>query len=233
MPLDDAVGRCIFLTGDYDRKITSMCRRLLRAGDVALDIGANLGVVTLAMAKFVGPTGRVHAFEPNPAMHALAAQSIAQSHSNVSLHRIALGSADAELDLHVPPGNIGAGSFVNDKGGSSHVVRCPVRKLSDVAIAEGIEAIRLIKIDVEGFENEVLIGANEVVSRLRPDAIILETNQVPDVPFREFPPIATLLAHDYRLLALPKALFFMRAQEFDLNRTGAPSHDVVAILTCP
>jgi hypothetical protein len=53
IPLNDDVGRCIYLTGDYDRKITWLCRRILRQGDTALDLGA-IGVVTLAMAKFVG-----------------------------------------------------------------------------------------------------------------------------------------------------------------------------------
>ena len=40
VPLNDDVGRCIFLTGDYDRKITWLCRQILRLGDTALDIGA-------------------------------------------------------------------------------------------------------------------------------------------------------------------------------------------------
>jgi FkbM family methyltransferase len=228
--LSDDVGRCIFLTGDYDRKITWICRQLLRPGDTALDIGANLGVVTLAMAKFVGPTGHVHSFEPNPAMQDLAAQSIARSYKNVTLHRLALGSEDAELELRVPPSNIGAGSFVNHKqNAQTKVVRCPVRKLSDITASEGIKNIRLIKIDVEGFENEVLTGASDVLSQMRPDAIILETNQVSDIAFRDLPPIATLLRHQYRLLAIPKALFSMKTREFEISQPRAPSHDVVAI----
>ena len=214
VPLSDDVGRCIFLTGDYDRKITWICRRLLRPGDTALDIGANLGVVTLAMAKFVGPTGRVHAFEPNPSMQKLLGQSIARSYRNVTLHNFALGAEDAMLELHVPPSNVGAGSFVNHRNTSNAgIVKCQVRKLSDIAESEGINEIRLIKIDVEGFENEVLIGANSVLSELRPDAIILETNQVSDTPFYDLPPIATLRRHRYRLLAIPKALILMNARE--------------------
>src|SRR5207302_6089399 len=98
------------------------------------DIGANLGVVTLAMAKSVGPTGRVHAFEPNPRMQALLEQSINKSYRHVTLHKIALGSEEAELVLYVPQVNCGAGSFVNYRNADhTEGVPCKVRRLSDIA----------------------------------------------------------------------------------------------------
>jgi FkbM family methyltransferase len=230
VPLDDDVGRCIFFTGDYDRKITWLCRRFLGPGDTALDIGANLGVVTLAMAKLVGSSGRVHAFEPNPHMQGLLKQSIGRSYRNIVLHETALGSEEGELELYVPPANVGAGSFVNHRDAlHAEIVRCTVRRLTDVVKDEKIERIRLIKIDVEGFENEVLRGADDVLSDIRPDAIVLETNQVVNLPFRECPPIATLLRHKYRFLSIPKAVISMAVREFDLEQHGAPSHDVLAI----
>jgi FkbM family methyltransferase len=231
VPLADEVGHCIFFTGDYDPKITWLCRKLLRLGDTALDIGANLGVVTLAMAKAVGSTGRVHAFEPNPKMIELLKQSIARSFQNITLHEMALGSQDAELELHVPPTNYGAASFIRFRDAlHTTSVKCPVRKLSDVVAAEAVGAIRLIKIDVEGFENEVFLGGEDVLTKNRPDAVIIETNSPPELPFREISPIATLRRHDYRFLALPKAMFTMRVAEFDVEQQHAPpSHDVLAI----
>jgi FkbM family methyltransferase len=231
VPLQDEVGRCIYFTGDYDRKISWLCRKILRPGDTALDIGANLGVVTLVMAKAVGPRGTVHSFEPNPSMTTMLRKSIGRTYQNVRLHDVALGSADAELNLYVPPSNVGAGSLVRFKDAPhTTAVVCPVRKLSDIAKRENISAIRFVKIDVEGFENEVLLGAEDVLSDLRPGAIVLETNQPSDVIFRDSPPIATLLRHRYRFLAIPKALFSMDVVEFDIKQQKlAPSHDVLAV----
>jgi FkbM family methyltransferase len=230
VPLDDAVGRCIFFTGDYDRKITWLCQKLLRPGDTALDIGANLGVVTLAMAKFVSPSGQVHAFEPNPRVHGLLEQSINKTFKNVTLHKIALGSEDTELVLQVPSVNFGAGSFVNFRDAQhTEGMACKIRRLSDVAKELHLANVALIKIDVEGFEGEVLAGATDMISNIRPRAIIFETNEITSKPFRERVPIDILSKLDYRFLAIPKALLTMRVSEFDIGTHDAPSHDVLAV----
>jgi FkbM family methyltransferase len=186
---------------------------------------AGLGVVTLAMARFVGDAGIIHSFEPNPAMQDLVSQSIDRSYQNVRLHKVALGSENSELDLYVPLGNIGAGSFVNRSG---KTIKCPVRRLSDLIEAEKISSVRLAKIDVEGFENEVLLGSGSLLSDMRP-VIILEANASVAIPFCEYPAISTLLKYSYRFLAIPKALLSMRVVEIDVERTGSPSHDIVAV----
>src|SRR5689334_8019044 len=51
--LGDQVGRAIYYLGDYDPKITWLCRRILRRGDTMLDVGANMGVVTMYSSDFV------------------------------------------------------------------------------------------------------------------------------------------------------------------------------------
>jgi FkbM family methyltransferase len=231
VPLNDEVGRCIYFTGDYDRKITWVCRKLLRQGDTAIDIGANLGVVTLAMARFVGLAGQVHAFEPNPILHNLIEKSLRRNATtNVMLHNLALGSENGELQLSVPEGNSGQGSLTNhyDSPGSSYY-RCRVRRLSEIVSQSNLTRIRLMKIDVEGFENEVLIGATDVLRHIRPSAIVLETNEQNRPPFRERAAVKTLVANDFRFFSLPKALISMKARQFDADIVDDPSHDVVAV----
>lgn len=226
VPVNDAVGRCIYYTGDYDRKITWLCRKLLRPGDTALDIGANLGVVSLAMAKFVGPKGSVHAFEPNPNLHGfLEASADKCGYANLTLHKVALGSEPSQLDLHIPPSNFGAGSFVNRTSGGS--ISCPIVPLSEIIDREDMGAIRLIKLDVEGFESEVLKGIP--FDRVKPHAIIMETNQVTDLAFRDRPEIVTLLDNNYRLFAIPKAVLSMRVEEININAADVASHDILAL----
>ena len=65
--VSDFIGRTIYYLGDYDPKITWLCKRILGRGDTMLDVGANMGVVTGYASKIVGPEGHVHAFEPQPA----------------------------------------------------------------------------------------------------------------------------------------------------------------------
>src|SRR5689334_609731 len=64
--LNDYVGRAAFYAGDLDRKITWICRQIVKPGDTVIDVGANIGIVTVWLSHLVGPHGKVHAFEPNP-----------------------------------------------------------------------------------------------------------------------------------------------------------------------
>jgi hypothetical protein len=57
----------------------------------------------------------------------------------------------------------------------------------------------------------------------------METSNIAGCSFRDRPPIVTLLRFDYRLFAIPRALLSMRVEEIDINRTDAPSHDVLAV----
>jgi hypothetical protein len=66
--LDDYIGRTVLHFGDLDPKITWALGRIIRSGDQGLDIGANIGVLTLWMSKLVGAGGIVHALGPNPVL---------------------------------------------------------------------------------------------------------------------------------------------------------------------
>lgn len=231
--LDDYVGRAAFYVGDLDRKLTMVCRRLLRPGDTVLDIGANIGLVSLLASRLVGPQGRVHAFEPNPKMQDALTQMIQRNAlGNVALHRFALGEQDGELELTIPQGNAGAASLVRTYGNlPSEHCKVPVHRLDDVLERVGLDAMRLVKIDVEGFEPEVFRGAPRLLSNQRADAILFEFNERGGGQPAEQPIFQLLMDAGYRFLAIPKSLFGVHARRFDVAGGEAlPGHDVVA---CP
>ena len=90
----------IFFYGYHEPEVVREIRRSFRPGYVAFDIGANVGLLTLTMARCVGSLGRVHAFEPNPCLQGLIEQSLDKNRiSNVVLHRYALGDAPASMTL--------------------------------------------------------------------------------------------------------------------------------------
>jgi hypothetical protein len=72
---DDYVGRSVYYFGDLDPKLSWLCRKILRRGDTAIDIRANLGVVAVLMAGVAGSSGTVHAFEPQPDLASLIVRS--------------------------------------------------------------------------------------------------------------------------------------------------------------
>ncbi|MBV9092839.1 MAG: FkbM family methyltransferase [Streptosporangiaceae bacterium] len=203
----------------------------MRPGDCVLDIGANLGLVSLTLSALVGSAGNVHAFEPNPQMQALIEEAIGRNKlTNIKLYRCALGAQDGELRLSVPRRNAGAASFVAARRNpDSTEVLVPVRTLSSVMADQSVGHIRLVKMDVEGFEPEVLAGAIEFFSREPPDALIFELNEAAGGLGRH-PTMLALSSLGYGFLGLPRRLTHMRAFRFDprdLSMTPR-SHDFVA-----
>lgn len=178
VPMDDLVGRAMYFFGDLDPKVTWAFRRFVRPGDLVLDVGANLGLASLQLLHLVGPTGHVHAFVPSPRMLGyLRATNVENPSAPLSIHPIALGAGDDILKLIVPGGNLGAASFVDiDQRPEAERLRVPVTTLAGFCEANGVRRVDFIKIDVEGFEAAVLQGAEKLLRRDPPRAIVLEDN---------------------------------------------------------
>lgn len=230
-PMDDHVGRAAFYCGDLDPKVTWICRKVIQKGDTVLDIGANIGVTTVAMASMVGALGKVHSFEPNPELQLMLRQVIERNHFlNVTLHSMALGPADSAMELRVPRSNLGMGSLVRHGNPDDAVYKVPVRRLSEVVAQEGIKTIRMIKIDVEGFEADVFNGAQELLREIRPDAILFELNQERGA-FGDQPVVRLLHEAGYDFLGVPQCKLRMRLNKMDLRQPLPPKgNDYLAVL---
>ena len=160
---DRYVGRALDLYGEFSEGEVALFQGLLSPGDVALDVGANLGVHTVPMARLVGRRGRVYAFEPQRMMfQTLCANLALNDLINVEARQAGLGAeagvarvADLSPWLMENFGGVALGV------GPAEV---PVETVDSL----GLERCRLIKIDVEGMEREVLLGARGTLARLRP-----------------------------------------------------------------
>ena len=197
-----------------------------------MDIGANLGVVSLRMARLVGGSGVLHSFEPDPALNGLLRQSLDRNQfENVRLHTIALGSRDGQtLTLTYPEENAGKGSLNAVQGGKGNVsVEIQVRTISELAKELDLRRIRFVKIDVEGHETEVLRGATEWLSSHPPDTILLESSGLSETGEPD-PALSLLAESDYRFFSLPRQLVRLSLQPFEFKSSQAQScHDILAV----
>ena len=223
VPQDEYVGRSIKDFGELDRKITWVVDRVLRPGDTAIDIGANLGLVSFSMLQHVGPSGRVHAFEPQSRMADYINRSISVNKvDNLLLHRAGLGDTPGTLRLAIPDNNAGAASLCSQNG----------TRFEDVAITTldafqqqaALSDVRLLKIDVEGFEPQVFSGGRNFFLALRPDVVIFEENRVAT----DGPPdsVQIIQSLGYDVFALPRTWFSVKLCPYEL---GLKAHDFVAI----
>jgi FkbM family methyltransferase len=214
--LRDYVGRAAFYVGDLDRKVSAVIDRFVRPGDTVLDIGANIGLVTLRLAKRVGPNGIVHAFEPNPEVAGRLKKTLEVNRiSNVILHEVALGAEKNMLPLFVPKGNAGAASFLSDYN-SEVTHHVPVQPLDGLSLPN----ISFIKMDVEGFEDQVLAGFKDTLRDAPPKTILFEQNTETGTS------IPILAAAGYQVSGIAKSL--LRLQLRPVRAWNPAYHDYLA-----
>ncbi len=171
-PLNDqGDDTTIFLTGTTERGTLSVLRAFLRERDGFIDVGANIGLMTLLASSRVGPNGTVHGFEPVPTTFEKLAENVAVNDaSNVLLHRIALGAKRAVQSMRVVAGHSGMSRLLDSGHQSIGDPEVEVETLDDLFSSPGgfPGRIAMVKLDVEGSEAEVLRGGRRFLSG--PDA---------------------------------------------------------------
>lgn len=136
-------------------------RRTLSLGDVAVDVGANIGVYTQLLSRWVGPTGFVHSFEPSPENFGRL-QSAARKLENVRLSRSAVGESSRRTTLYVSDKlNVDHRAYLPE-GDSRHTVPIEMMALDDYF--EPGQRVDLIKMDIQGYELHALRGASRVLA---------------------------------------------------------------------
>ena len=181
LDLEDYIQRGIFYDA-WEAPELAFLRAMLRPGDIVLDVGANVGIFTLTAAHRVGATGAVHAFEPVPVNFERLAENVSRNGlDNVVLNQVAAGSTTGvtqlglEPDMEITSGKRMSGFFT--VGSTLRQVTVPLVTLDGYA-AEHLPGrpIRFVKIDVEGYEPEVLRGMRTLLSTHRIDAVMVEVS---------------------------------------------------------
>lgn len=188
---DRYIGRSLDLYGEYAELELQLLLRLIKPGDIAVDAGANIGTLSVPMARRVGPEGWLLAVEPQRLAHQLLCANVAANGlANVVTHWCGLGAAPAEAVVpaidYTRDNNYGGVPLRNGGNGE----RVPIVTLDSLALP----SCALIKIDVEGMELDVLRGASETIRRHQP-RLFVENNGTDRSP----PLISWLLEQNYRL----------------------------------
>jgi FkbM family methyltransferase len=172
------------------------------AGDV-LDIGANLGVVSLMLAQNPG-SEKIFAFEPNPFTFTALVDNIRLNNAPVvKPQRLAVSDVDGNIPFAADPLRRGTASIAKGVPATDSVPSVTVDRFVK---QQGIERIAVIKVDVEGYETAVLSGARKVLEHRLVPVIYYEV--CPEITRRAgFDPLAPtrmLQAHGYEIFALKR-----------------------------
>ena len=167
-----------FALGQYENEVMDTLGRLCRSGMTVFDIGANAGYLTLLMAKLVGDSGHVHAFEPIPQNYECLLETLRiNGLQNVTVHQVAISDQRGQAQMNYV--GVFDGFATLAEGGHNYYCgqstdRVSVATISlDLFCSEmGITEIGLIKMDIEGAEILALAGMEQVLAMHRPVMII-------------------------------------------------------------
>jgi FkbM family methyltransferase len=181
--LDDWIPFQIFLTGLYQTEElhTRFFRQLVGPGMVVFDIGANVGYYTLQAAVRVRPDGQVHAFEAVSSTYARLTRNLELNGlGNVLAHQRAVSDRRGRVEIFVgDASNTGTSRLsANPANPSGRSEEVEALTIDEYVEAQGVGAVDVIKIDVEGAELAVLGGMNEVLRRGRPRLLVEVTHAV-------------------------------------------------------
>ena len=193
---DKGVSRELALVGIREKLFTETLQSELREGDCVVDIGANIGYYSLMEARLIGPQGKVYAIEPAPHNINLLKESIRlNNYGNIETFHLAIGQSDGISPLYI----------------SDHPNWCsfyPPRKIKgqiDIEVASLDSFLmdkrrpNLIRMDVEGYEYEILNGMSGILESTMPLRLFVEFH--PDIMGRQRAAafLSTLRDHRFQL----------------------------------
>ena len=152
-------------------------KRLLKKGDFAIDIGANTGIITTYMALACGAEGTVMAFDPNPFVFKILEENagLNKGLAHIVPHNVAITDADGEFYYHSSEASFNNGG-ISAESNSRHGKFGLTQKIRGVRLETFlekeypgmIEKLKLIKVDAEGYDKEIIKSISGLLTRYRP-----------------------------------------------------------------
>jgi FkbM family methyltransferase len=171
LDVDRSMPLYYWLRESHDEDLVRELQGRVGRGMAVMDVGANIGFNTMMFARWVGPSGQVISFEPDPVnMRRLRRHCELNELNHVELFPLAL--SDREGQIHFAAIGRGESRVVTSDAVTSETVVVKAVRMDDIALSLGLTRLDAIKIDVEDHEVAVLRGAVETLRRFKPFVLI-------------------------------------------------------------
>lgn len=173
-PASDA-GQRVATQGHYDAETENLLSRFLRTGDTFVDVGANEGFICVPAARLASPGGRVIAVEPQLRLQPVLRRNFELNAVRVETHAVAISDHAGTAELQLAP------DMNNSSTGFATATRYPLRKqsieiltLAAFLARLGVDGPFVLKMDIESWEHEAILGSPELFRQQRVRALFLE-----------------------------------------------------------
>jgi FkbM family methyltransferase len=157
--------------GMYERQETALVKHLLKPDDIFVDVGAHIGYYTALAAEIV-TDGDVMAYEPEPENYKILIKNI-KKFNNVQCLPLGVGSVSGNTKLYVSKKNTGDHRLFESNNDKRNEINITLIKLED-SLPPTIDKVNFLKIDTQGFEIDVLMGARNIIENSQDISILLE-----------------------------------------------------------
>ncbi len=191
----------IYVFGGYELASVRLLAGLARPGAVVLDVGANIGTFTIPLAHAVGAEGVVHTFEPHPRLRSRLLQNLALNNlQNVVVSPLGLSSQAGSATLYGSSSFNQGASSLRPSPDAREPFECELSTVDDYTASLGMARIDIVKVDTEGSDLSVLLGARSVLERCMPH-VLVEANPIGMLGFGSSPQelLRFLLGLGYRV----------------------------------
>lgn len=222
------IGKGIRYQGIFDIVLSEALVRLLHPGSIFVDAGANVGYMTALGSKVLGKDGKIFTFEPNPDVIPFLSRNlklVTQSPlcPTIQVIETGLGSSIGQATLFAPQNysnNDGIARLIPFQSDDISLCEISITTLDNVL---GIQEVHVLKIDVEGYEYEVLKGGSNLIKNRKITHIIFEEHNISNSPIPNY-----LTEYGYNLFKLGFNSSGLTIASLDngsdVNFHGAPSY---------
>lgn len=162
----DVIGQTILSRGEWESLLSRTILACLKPGDLAIDVGANMGYDTMLMSSAVGPKGTVLAIEPDHQNLALLLRNLRLlDYQNVVIHSSGLGDEQSFASIAIADAaNRGTSNLRPGANGASQPLL--VQRLDHILNTNQTGRINFLKMDIEGFEHKAILGMGSLIDQI-------------------------------------------------------------------
>jgi FkbM family methyltransferase len=172
---DEGISTELQIYQSHEPLTTHLMIKELKQDMVCLDLGSNIGYYAVIESNIVGQSGKIFAIEPSPVNFPILKVNLEnQKKNNFSTHNIAIGDKNEDMEFIISSKSNWSKIRMNNEkiNPEDKIIKIPVKTLDSFVQENDIKKIDILRMDVEGFEYNIILGANKILEKFKPKIFV-------------------------------------------------------------